>query len=254
MLRTLSLKGSKTVRQPLLTGIFSFQNMNNNELDRLYGGNSFIKKTMEPACNFDGSCGTAEEAGRVCRNKESILRDVFQRAKSLGTWIEVEPLVREMIGNGQENDVFVAKDGLSVIKLNNFGLLPKAATSLAGFVHRLISHNKLFPEDAYTIIGFALNSGNEPCVVLRQPYIKAERYATDEEIDGFLEEHGYTVDMDDIWFDGTYEISDVKPTNVLLDQKGNLHFIDAVVNEVSFKIDMINKISIKHYRKQKTKG
>ena len=90
--------------------------------------------------------------------------------------------------------------------------------------------------------------------MLRQPYIKAERYATDEEIDEFLEEHGYTVDMDDIWFDGTYEISDVKPTNVLLDQKGNLHFIDAVVNEVSFKIDMINKISIKHYRKQKTKG
>ena len=116
--------------------------------------------------------------------------------------------------------MFVAKDGLSVIKLNNFGLLPKAATSLAGFVHRLISHNKLFPEDAYTIIGFALNSGNEPCVVLRQPYIKAERYATDEEIDEFLEAHGYTVDMDDIWFNRTYEISDVKPTNVLLDQKG----------------------------------
>ncbi len=110
----LSLEGLKTVRQPLQTGIFSFQNMNNNELDRLYGGNSFIKKTMEPACNFDGSCGTAEKAGRVCRDKESILRDVFQRAKSLGTWIEVEPLVREMIGNGQENDVFVAKDGLSV--------------------------------------------------------------------------------------------------------------------------------------------
>ena len=42
MFRTLSLEGLKTVHQPLLTGIFSFQNMNNNELDRLYGGNSFI--------------------------------------------------------------------------------------------------------------------------------------------------------------------------------------------------------------------
>ena len=135
---------------------------------------------------------------------------------------------------------------MSVIKLNNFGLLPKSATSLAGFVHRLVSHNNLFPEDAYTIIGFTLNSNNEPCVVLSQPYIKAERYATDEEIDDFLEKHGYTVDMDDIWFDGTYEISDVKPTNVLVDKNDNLHFIDAVVNKYSFQIDRINKISIKH--------
>ena len=80
----------RDMRQPLLGDyVFSHFSMNNNELDRLYGGNSFIKKTMEPACNFDGSCGTAEEAGRVCRDKESILRDVFQRAKSLGTWIEI---------------------------------------------------------------------------------------------------------------------------------------------------------------------
>ena len=52
--------------------------------------------------------------------------------------------------------------------------------------------------------------------------------------------------MDDIWFDGKYEISDVKPTNVLVDKNGHLHFIDAVVNNVSLKIDRVNKISIKH--------
>ena len=52
--------------------------------------------------------------------------------------------------------------------------------------------------------------------------------------------------MDDIWFDGRYEISDVKSSNVLVDCNGNLHFIDAVVNEVGFNIDRVNKISIKH--------
>lgn len=223
-----------------------------NELDRLYGGNSLIKDTVESACHLTGSCGTAEEAGCIRRDKQSLLRDVVQRAQELGTWIEVDGLLDKMIGNGQENDVFISKNGHSVIKLNNFGLLPSSATSLVGFIHRLQSHNKLFPEDAYTILGFSLNSSKEPCVVLCQPYVNAIRYATDEEIDSFLEEHDFTVDMDDIWFDGKYEISDVKSTNVLVDTKGHLHFIDAVVNEVSFKIDRVNKICIKHPGKRTT--
>ena len=220
--------------------------MTENELVRLYGGSSLIKGTMEPACDDAGGYSAAEASGRIARNKESLLRDVVQRAKGSGTWIEIDTLVDRMIGNGQENDVFVDKEGTSVLKLNNFGLLPNDANSLAGFIHRLVSHNTLFPEDAYTIIGFTSNSNGEPCVVLKQPYIKAARYATDEEIDEFLEDHGYSVDMDDIWFDGRYEISDVKSSNVLVDCNGNLHFIDAVVNEVNFNIDRVNKISIKH--------
>lgn len=220
--------------------------MNENELDRLYGGNPLIKSTLEPACDFTGGHSTTEAARPVARDRESLLRDVFQRAKSLGTWIEIESIIGKMIGNGQENDVFIANDGISVIKLNNFGLLSKSAISLTGFIHRLLSHNHLFPEEAYTIMGFSQNSIGEPCIVLQQPYINAVRYATDEEIDSFLEDHGYTVDMDDIWFDGKYEISDVKPTNVLVDKNGHLHFIDAVVNNVSLKIDRVNKISIKH--------
>ena len=78
------------------------------------------------------------------------------------------------------------------------------------------------------------------------------RYATDDEIDSFLEDHGFTVDMDDIWFDGKYEISDVKSTNVLVDTNGHLRFIDAVVNKVSFQIDRVNRISIKHPGKRTT--
>lgn len=52
--------------------------------------------------------------------------------------------------------------------------------------------------------------------------------------------------MDDIWFDGQYEISDVKSSNVLVDSQGNLHFIDAVVNDTQISVAKINKVSIKH--------
>ena len=46
-----------------------------------------------------------------------------------------------MIGNVQENDVFLSADGYYVIKLNNFALLSPSATGLDGFIHRLMAHN-----------------------------------------------------------------------------------------------------------------
>ena len=223
--------------------------MNSNEqqeLERLFGSHPCIKATLEQTCGFGYKNSDTTKAQPILRDRESLLGHVVQRAKSLGTWIErIEDYAGKMIGNGQENDVFISKDNLYAIKLNNFALLSPSATSLDGFIHRLMAHNELFPDDAYIIIGFTHNSIGEPCVVLKQPFIEPLRYATDEEIDDFLESHGYTVDMDDIWFNGQYEISDVKSSNVLVDLDGNLHFIDAVVNNVNYKMDAVNKVSVK---------
>ena len=217
------------------------------ELERLFSSHPCIKDTLEQACGLSNKNPDTEEAQPIFRDRESLLRHVVQRAKELGTWIEkIEDYVKQMIGNGQENDVFISKDDLYAIKLNNFALLSDSATNLDGFLHRLISHNMFFPEDSYTILGLAYNSSFEPCVVLRQPFIEPLRYATNAEIDNFLESHDYTVDMDDIWFNGQYEISDVKSSNVIVDMEGNYHFIDAVVNNVNFNIDSVNRISIKH--------
>ena len=113
----------------------------NRQLEQLFGGNKRIKAMLEQACGFSNKTSATDDAQPVFRDKQSLLRHVVQRAKSLGTWIEIEPLIGSMIGNGQ------------------------------------------------------------------------------------------------------YEISDVKCSNVLVDLDGNLHFIDAVVNDISVRIDKINKIS-----------
>lgn len=42
------------------------------------------------------------------------------------------------------------------------------------------------------------------------------------------------------------ELSDLKFSNVLVDENGNLHFIDAVVNDITVKVDKINRTSIRH--------
>ena len=149
--------------------------MNDNgsqELGQLFGGNPHIQATLEQVCGFRNENSDSTTTEPIFRDRKSLLGHVVQRAKSVGTWIErIEDYVGQMIGNGQENDVFISKDNLHAIKLNNFALLPSSATSLKGFVHRLIAHNRIFPEDAYTILGFAYNSSGEPCMVLLQPFI-----------------------------------------------------------------------------------
>ena len=92
-----------------------------SELERLFEGNPLIQATLEQACDFSGKDSVSANAESIFRDKQSLLGHVVQRAKELGTWIEkIEDYVKEMIGNGQENDVFISSDDYYAIKLNNF--------------------------------------------------------------------------------------------------------------------------------------
>lgn len=170
----------------------------------------------------------ADGQSRWTRN--TLLRDVVQRNKGHQTWIEdIQSIISgERIGLGGENDVYLSRDGKSVVKINDFSYLPENSTNFDSFMNRVDAHNELFPHDAITILGFTLNSDGKVSVVLSQPYISNAREATQEEIDNFLEEMGFYTDMSGNWTDGTYEIADTKPNNVLVDEDGNLHFIDVI--------------------------
>lgn len=173
---------------------------------------------------------TTAEDGQSRWTRNTLLRDVVQRNKGHQTWIDdIQSIINgERIGLGGENDVYLSRDGKSVVKINDFSYLPENSTNFDSFMNRVDAHNELFPHDAITILGFTLNSDGKVSVVLSQPYISNAREATQEEIDNFLEEMGFYTDMSGNWTDGTYEIADTKPNNVLVDEDGNLHFIDVV--------------------------
>lgn len=173
---------------------------------------------------------TTAEDGQSRWTRNTLLRDVVQRNKGHQTWIDdIQSIISgERIGLGGENDVYLSRDGKSVVKINDFSYLPENSTNFDSFMNRVDAHNELFPHDAITILGFTLNSDGKVSVVLSQPYISNAREATQEEIDNFLEEMGFYTDMSGNWTDGTYEIADTKPNNVLVDEDGNLHFIDVI--------------------------
>ena len=173
---------------------------------------------------------TAATNGRSSWTKDSLLRDVLQRGKKSKTWIENLQSIakKEKIGAGGENDVYLSNDGRFVIKVNNFSYLPDSSSNFDSFMNRVDAHNELFPNDAISVLGFSYNSKGEVSVVLSQPYIRNAREATQEEIDAFLEEMGFYTDMSGNWTDGTFDIADTKPNNVLVDEEGLLHFIDVL--------------------------
>ena len=202
--------------------------------ERVFAGNEAVMRTVAEASDSGVRDSSTEEAGRGSGSKESLLRDVVRRAKESKTWVEdiKSELADNYIGEGQENEVFLSKDGKSVIKVNNFKFVPEDASDLSAFVDRLRAHNELFPADAMELIGFTENSRGEVSAIIRQPFVDAEREATDAEIDEYLEDRDFTVDMTDEWSDGKYGILDLKPSNVLVDKNGRLRFIDVVVRDM----------------------
>ena len=79
------------------------------------------------------------------------------------------------------------------------------------------------------MIGFANNSQYEFCAVLIQPYIIAEREATEDEIAEYMKALGFEMDYIDEFHNEDYEVFDAVPNNVLYGIDGHLYFIDTQI-------------------------
>lgn len=140
-------------------------------------------------------------------------------------WIDLSHLNITYMDKGGENEVF--HDGKSsVIKLNNFEY---AGDDLENFFIRINAHNKFFSNVPYQMIGFSYNSRQEFSAVLTQPYILAEREATEDEIAEYMEALGFEMDYIDEFHNDQYEVFDAVPNNVLYGIDKDLYFIDTQI-------------------------
>ena len=148
---------------------------------------------------------------------------VFANVNNL--WIDLSHLNITYMDKGGENEVF--HDGKSsVIKLNNFEY---AGDDLENFLIRINAHNKFFSNVPYQMIGFSYNSRQEFSAVLTQPYILAEREATEDEIAEYMEALGFEMDYIDEFHNDQYEVFDAVPNNVLYGIDKDLYFIDTQI-------------------------
>jgi len=210
-------------------------------------GERVHKTISEATSNAARDNKSAERYGQGAWNKQSFLRDLAEQAKGNKVWSEkveeAHPNITFLKG-GQENEVYLSKDGKTVIKTNDLSLLDTDDSGIHTsdfntFLDRIHSHNTLFDNAPYKITGFTKNSKGKISVKLEQPFINA-KYAPLKDAYIWLRDNGFkpTKLSNGVegFSNGKYEISDVKPENVLKDKFGTLYFIDTDINSLKSEV------------------
>ena len=182
----------------------------------------------------------ADELRRRCQLYEAQLRDgqsdvnhleVEQRvaeqyAKDNGMWLSISDVFDLGVPgpSGNENDTYVSND--IIYKVNN--LLNTG--SILHLLDRVMWHNNLFYDTAYTLHAFTGFEGRTIMPVLRQRLIKDAVPATAIEIETYMAAIGFTKLNDEgRYANDEYVVWDLVPRNVLRDKDGDIFIIDAEI-------------------------
>ena len=126
--------------------------------------------------------------------------------------------------SGNENDTYVSND--IIYKVNN--LLNTG--SILRLLDRIMWHNNLFYDTAYTLQGFTGFDGRTIMPVLQQRLVKDAVPATTIEIETYMAAIGFTKQNDEgRYANAEYEVWDLVPRNVLRDKDGDIFIIDAEI-------------------------
>ena len=182
----------------------------------------------------------ADELRRRCQLYEAQLRDsqddvnrleVEQRvseqyAKENGMWLPMSDVFDLGVPgpSGNENDTYVSND--IIYKVNN--LLNTG--SILRLLDRVMWHNNLFYDTAYSFFAFTGFDGRTIMPVLKQRLIKDAVPATAIEIETYMAALGFSKQNDEgRYTNDEYVVWDLVPRNVLRDKDGDIFIIDAEI-------------------------
>ena len=185
----------------------------------------------------------ADELRRRCQLYEAQLRngqsdvnhlEVEQRvaeqyAKENGMWLSISDVFDLGVPgpSGNENDTYVSND--IIYKVNN--LLNTG--SILRLLDRVMWHNNLFYDTAYTLHAFTGFDGRTIMPVLQQRLVKDSVPATAIEIETYMAAIGFTKLNDEgRYANNEFTVWDLVPRNVLRDKDGDIFIIDAEIIKI----------------------
>ena len=159
---------------------------------------------------------------------ETEQRVAEQMAKSQGFWV---PMIHVFdLGvpgpSGNENDTYVGEK--VIYKVNN--LLNSG--SIVALLRKILMHNQIFPDTAYSFRGFAGFDGRTVQPIIIQPRIANARPATRIMIETYMAALGFTkLNNEGRYANADFEVWDLVPRNVLKDKGGDIYIIDAEIKQ-----------------------
>lgn len=169
---------------------------------------------------------SVQDVGRLEREQ----RSAEQMAKSQGFWIPMMDVFSLGVPgpSGNENDTYVGEK--VIYKVNN--LLNSG--SIVALLRKILMHNQIFPDTAYSFRGFAGFDGRTVQPIIIQPRIANARPATRIMIETYMAAIGFEKTAQEGRFrNSQYEVWDVVPRNVLVDEEGDIFVIDAEIKQIS---------------------
>ena len=160
---------------------------------------------------------------------EKEQRAAEQMAKSQGFWIPMMDVFNLGVPgpSGNENDTYVGEK--VIYKVNN--LLNSG--SITGLLRKILMHNILFPDTAYSFYGFAGFDARTIQPVIVQPRIADSHPATKIMIDTYMAALGFEKTVQEGRYKNSqYEVWDLVPRNVLVDDEGDVFVIDAEIKQI----------------------
>ncbi|MDR3118284.1 MAG: hypothetical protein LBU44_02515, partial [Mediterranea sp.] len=198
-----------------------------------YGAQAQVDSRIEDAlaeCRRASEEGVrdAQAVGRTIsgqQQKELENRAAEIYAKEKGLWIPLHDVssLGTPIPSGNENDVYLDAEGLSVYKVNNL----LNSKTVSGLLERVLLHNRYFPETRYQLVGFSGFGSGNVYPVLKQDFIEDATFATPEEIKGYMESIGFHQMGEWEYSNGEIIISDLRPRNVVKNVAGDIFVVDA---------------------------
>lgn len=183
-----------------------------------------IANELERLCSVhEAQCGNSQQ--NVSR-LDTEQRAAEQMAKSQGYWIPMMDIFNLGVPgpSGNENDTYVGE--IVIYKVNN--LLNSG--SIVALLHKVLMHNAIFPDTAYSFYGFAGFDGRTVQPVIVQPRIANAHPATKIMIETYMAALGFEKTNEDGRFkNNRYEVWDLVPRNVLVDDEGDIFVIDAEI-------------------------
>ena len=160
---------------------------------------------------------------------EVELRTAEQLAKAQGFWMPMSEVFSLGVPgpSGNENDTFVAEK--VVYKVNNLF----NSGSIVGLLRKILMHNIIFPDTSYSFHAFAGFDGRIVQPVIAQPRVANAQPATQIMIDTYMAALGFEkTAIEGRFSNGTYEVWDLVPRNVLVDNEGDIYVVDAEIRQV----------------------
>jgi hypothetical protein len=161
------------------------------------------------------------ESRAIVKEKQTSFLKAW--AKEAGIWLEDLPIGSQYLTKGGESKIYLAPDRLNVIKLNDAIYY----ATWDEYLNSLVLHNLLFPNTAYTLIGFT-EIHNGLSAMLQQPFIEGEQAGLDD-IRELLSYNGFENTKRQDYYNSEFGLvlEDMHDENVIA--KDNLlFFIDTV--------------------------